>query len=85
MINKPPPLNRDYNRDRSIKAPKRREFILHGSPLHTSARLTFLPGWVFSTPLSSGSLLPGWDERGCLVYWGYIGIMENKMETIGII
>ena len=33
MINKPPPLNRDYNRDPHIKALKRREFINHGSTL----------------------------------------------------
>ena len=33
MIDNPPPLNRDYNRDPSIKALKRRGFINHGSPL----------------------------------------------------
>ena len=26
-----------------------------------------------------------WDYRDYRVYWGYIGIMEKKMETIGII
>ena len=33
LINKPPPLNRDYNRDPSDKAPKRRRFINQGSTL----------------------------------------------------
>ena len=31
MINKPPPLKRDYSRDPYIKALKRRGFINHGS------------------------------------------------------
>ena len=31
LINKPPPLSRDYNRDPYIKALKRRGFIDHGS------------------------------------------------------
>ena len=35
MINKPPPLNRDYNWDPSIKARKRGRFIDHGSALAT--------------------------------------------------
>ena len=33
MINEPPPLNREYNRDPNIKALKRRGFINHGSTL----------------------------------------------------
>ena len=33
MINKPPPLNRDYNRDPNMKALKRRGFIDRGSTL----------------------------------------------------
>ena len=33
MINKPPPLNRDYNRDLTMKALKRRGFIHNGSTL----------------------------------------------------
>ena len=33
MINKTPPLNRDYNRDPNMKALKRRGFINHGSTL----------------------------------------------------
>ena len=33
MINKPPPHNRDYNRDPHIKGLKRRGFIHHGSTL----------------------------------------------------
>ena len=33
MINKPPPLNRDDNKDPNIKALKRRGFINHGSTL----------------------------------------------------
>ena len=34
MISKPPsPLNRDYNRDPNIQAPRRRWFIDHGSTL----------------------------------------------------
>ena len=33
MINKPPPLNRDYDRDPNIKALKRRGFLNHGSTL----------------------------------------------------
>ena len=31
VMNKPPPLNRDYNRDPNIKALKKRGFINHGS------------------------------------------------------
>ena len=31
MINKPPPLDRDYNRDPNTKALKRRGFMNHGS------------------------------------------------------
>ena len=33
LVNKPPPLNRDYNRDPNIQALKRRGFINHGSSL----------------------------------------------------
>ena len=33
MINKPPPLNRDFIRDPNIKALKRMGFINHGSTL----------------------------------------------------
>ena len=33
MINKPPPLGRDFNRDPNIKALKRRELINRGSTL----------------------------------------------------
>ena len=33
MINKPPPLNGDYDRDPNIKALKGRGFINHGSTL----------------------------------------------------
>ena len=33
MINKPPPLNRDYSRDPNIKALKKRGFINHESTL----------------------------------------------------
>ena len=36
MINKPPPLNRDYDRDPNIKALKRRGLINHGSTLESS-------------------------------------------------
>ena len=31
LINKPPPLDRDYHRDPNIKALKRRGFINHGN------------------------------------------------------
>ena len=34
LINKPPPLNRDYNRDPNIHALKRRGFINQGSTLN---------------------------------------------------
>ena len=37
MINKPPPFNRDYNRDPNIKALKGRGFINHGSTLWQAA------------------------------------------------
>ena len=37
MINKPPPLNRDDNRNPNIKALKRRGFINHGSTLDISS------------------------------------------------
>ena len=33
VITKPPPLNRDHNRDPNVKALKRKEFINPGSPL----------------------------------------------------
>ena len=33
LISKPPPLNREHNRDPNIKALKRRGFINHGSTL----------------------------------------------------
>ena len=33
VINKPPSLNRDYNRDPNIRALQRRGFMNHGSPL----------------------------------------------------
>ena len=33
LINKPPPLNRDYNRDPIITGLERRGFIHHGSTL----------------------------------------------------
>ena len=33
MINEPPPLNRDYDRDPNIKSLKRRGFIKQGSTL----------------------------------------------------
>ena len=33
LIDRPPPLNSDYNRDTSIKALERRWFINHGSTL----------------------------------------------------
>ena len=36
MIDKPPPLNRDYNRDPNIQALKRRGFINQGSTLALS-------------------------------------------------
>ena len=36
VVNKPPPLNRDCNRDPSIKALKRRGFINRGSTLQGS-------------------------------------------------
>ena len=36
-VNKPPPLNRDYNRDPYIKALKRRELINRGSTLTTAS------------------------------------------------
>ena len=39
-MNKPPPLNRDYNRDPNIKALKTRGFINHGSTLF----LVVVPG-----------------------------------------
>ena len=32
-MNKPPPLDRDYNRDPNIKALKKRRFMNHGSAL----------------------------------------------------
>ena len=40
MKNKPPPLNRDYNRDPNIKALKRRGFVNHGSTLPEIRRLS---------------------------------------------
>ena len=33
VINKPPPLNKDYHRDPNIKALERKGFINHGSTL----------------------------------------------------
>ena len=36
MINKLPPLNRGYNRDPNITAPKRRGFINHGFTLQAA-------------------------------------------------
>ena len=39
MINKPPPLNRDYNKDPNTKALKRRGFINHGSTLGDSSQV----------------------------------------------
>ena len=38
LVNKPPPLNRDYNRDPYIKAFKGRGFINHGSTLVVSRK-----------------------------------------------
>ena len=40
LINKPPPINRDYNRDPNIKALKRGGVINHGSTLF----LVVVPG-----------------------------------------
>ena len=40
MINNPPPLNGDYNRDSSTKALKRRGCINHGSTLRVSRVLS---------------------------------------------
>ena len=36
MINKPPPLNRDQDRDPNIQAFKRRGFINQGFTLHSN-------------------------------------------------
>ena len=38
LINKPPPLNRDYSRDLYIKALRWRGFINHGSTLGCEVR-----------------------------------------------
>ena len=54
MINKPPPLKRDYNRDPYIKALKRRGFINHGSTLVRTI------GWSLGVPGSElGICEPG--------------------------
>ena len=53
LINRPPPLNRDCNRDPYIKALKRRGFINHGSTLFRSSPQPFPSlGWhcLISTP-----------------------------------
>ena len=57
MINEPPPLNRDNNRDPNIKALKRRGFINHGSTLGWSNLLDSL----YLSP--SGLLKPALDGK----------------------
>ena len=54
LINKPPPHNRDYNRDPNIKALKRRGFMNQGSTL----RVQVLKNPVHETPSTKVS------------YWG---------------
>ena len=67
MINKPPPLNRDYNRDPNIKALKRRGFINHGSTLSSLA--PYASGIDEEEPAAKLELTCALCRAKCLGFW----------------
>ena len=70
MINKPPPLNRDYDKGPNIEALKRRGFINHGSTLPNV--------WVRRPPDQSSS--PVQRLHSAPVFAGLEHIPSSKVE-----
>ena len=78
VINKPPPLNRDYNRDPNIKALKRRGFINHGSTPYC-LRVALPVEFVM---ISSGSLSYSLNSLKVVIYMEYYGKKHREYYSV---